>query len=88
MHVELPSGIMGSASRSRLVMAVSDVQNKFWDNGPFYQHLGAFPGFGIEGTADKIGLIAAGVTAAGIAGHAIATNIKKRKTIKDHYPGG
>ncbi len=60
----------------------------FWDNGPFYQHLGAFPGFGIEGTADKIGTIAAGVTVAGIAGHAIATNIRKRKTIKDHIREG
>jgi len=63
-------------------------ENNFWDNGPFYQHLGAFPGFGIEGTADKIGLIAAGVTAAGIAGHAIATNVRKRKTIKAHVSEG
>ena len=29
----------------------------FWDNGPFYQHLAAFPGFGIETTADKIGVV-------------------------------
>ena len=27
----------------------------FWDNGPFYQHLASFPGFGIETTADKVG---------------------------------
>ena len=29
----------------------------FWDNGPFYQHLASFPGFGIETTADKVGLV-------------------------------
>ncbi len=53
----------------------------FWDNGPFYQHLPKFPGFGIETTADKIGLgvgIAAGV---GLAAHAVATNISKRREI-------
>jgi len=53
----------------------------FWDNGPFYQHLQSFPGFGIEATADKIGVglgIGAGV---GIAAHAVATNIRKHKQI-------
>jgi hydrogenase small subunit len=55
----------------------------FWDNGPFYQHLPTFPGFGIETTADKIGLTAGVVTVAGIAAHAITTNIRKRKLIKE-----
>ena len=55
----------------------------FWDNGPFYQHLASFPGFGIETTADKIGLVAGIATAAGIAAHAITTNIKKSKLIKE-----
>jgi len=53
----------------------------FWDNDPFYRHLASFPGFGIESTADKIGLglgIAAG---AAVTAHAIATNIRKRKLI-------
>jgi hydrogenase small subunit len=54
----------------------------FWDNGPFYQHLASFPGFGIESTADKIGMVATAVTAAGVAAHAVATNIAKRKQIK------
>jgi len=54
---------------------------KFWDNGPFYQHLPSFPGFGIETTADQIGLVAGAATAAGIAVHAIRTNIRKRKDI-------
>ena len=54
----------------------------FWDNGPFYQHLASFPGFGIETTADTIGTILGIGTAAGIAAHAIATNVRKRKIIK------
>ena len=55
----------------------------YWDNGPFYQHLASFPGFGIETTADKIGLAAAGVAAAGLAAHAITTNIRKHRVIKE-----
>jgi len=53
----------------------------FWDNGPFYQHLASFPGFGIESTADTIGVTVGAVTAAGIAAHAITTNVRKRKLI-------
>jgi hydrogenase small subunit len=53
----------------------------FWDNGPFYQHLPTFPGFGIETTADTVGLVAGAVTVAGIAAHAVATNIRKRAVI-------
>jgi len=55
----------------------------FWDNGPFYQHLASFPGFGIETTADDVGLAVGAVTAAGIAAHAVSTNIRKRKLIAD-----
>ena len=44
---------------------------EFWDNGPFYQHLASFPGFGIESTADTIGgSRVGGVAAAVIEGHA------------------
>jgi hydrogenase small subunit len=60
----------------------------FWDNGPFYRQMASFPGFGIESSADKIGAIAAGVTAAGIAAHAIGTNIRKKKLIKQHVTEG
>ena len=56
---------------------------KFWDNGPFYQHLASFPGFGIETTADDIGAVLGVATAAGIAAHAVSTNIRKKKLIKD-----
>ena len=59
---------------------------KFWDNGPFYQRLTNFPGFGIEATADKIGLAVAGATVAAVATHAVLTNVRKRKTIGEQ-PG-
>lgn len=54
----------------------------FWDNGPFYRHLAAFPGFGIETTADTIGTVVGVGAAVGVAAHAISTNIRKRKLIK------
>jgi hydrogenase small subunit len=71
-------------------------ENNFWDNGPFYQHLGAFPGFGIEATADKIGLAVGAAATAGVAIHAIATNVRKRglideridMSVKGPPPGG
>ena len=55
---------------------------RFWDNGPFYRHLPSFPGFGIETTADKVGLAIGAATAAGIAAHAVLTNIRKHKLIQ------
>jgi hydrogenase small subunit len=55
----------------------------FWDNEPFYQHLSSFPGFGIETTADKIGTVLGAATAAGVALHAVTTNIRKRKLIDE-----
>ena len=62
-------------------------ENGFWDNGPFYQHLASFPGFGIESTADTIGLALGVATAAGVAAHAITTNIRKQKLIREHING-
>jgi len=53
----------------------------FWDNGPFYKHLPSFAGFGIETTADKIGIGLGIATVAGMAGHALVTNIRKHKEI-------
>jgi hydrogenase small subunit len=55
----------------------------FWDNGPFYQHLPGVQGFGIETTADKIGIGLGIATAAGIAGHAVLTNVRKHREIKN-----
>jgi len=55
----------------------------FWDNGPFYQHLASFPGFGVESTADTIGTAVGVATLAGVAAHAVVTNIRKRKVIAE-----
>ena len=53
----------------------------FWDNGPFYQHLAAFPGFGIESTADTVGTVVGLATLGGMAVHAVSTNVRKRGVI-------
>jgi len=50
----------------------------FWDNGPFYQHLASFPGFGIESTADTVGTVVGVAALAGVAAHAVSTNLRKR----------
>lgn len=55
----------------------------FWDNGPFYQRLPDVHGFGIEATADQIGLGLGLLTTAGITAHAISTNIRKKKLIEN-----
>ncbi len=55
----------------------------FWDNGPFYQHLASFPGFGIETTADTVGEVIGAVTVAGLASHAIAVNLRRHKVIAE-----
>ena len=55
----------------------------FWDNGRIYSRASAFPGFGIEATADKIGTAALAVTGAAVAAHAVMTNVRKRKLVHD-----
>ncbi|HBT97726.1 MAG TPA: [Ni/Fe] hydrogenase small subunit [Desulfobulbaceae bacterium] len=55
----------------------------FWDQGSFYKRDTVVEGFGIEETADKIGLALGAVTVAGIAAHAIGTNIRKRREINE-----
>ena len=54
----------------------------YFDNGPFYRQLPSFPGFGVETTADTIGAYLAAGAAGGIALHALVTNIRKRRLIK------
>jgi hydrogenase small subunit len=54
----------------------------YFDNSPLYRPLASFPGFGIETTADTIGAYVAAAAAAGIAAHAVATNVRKRYLIK------
>ena len=42
-------------------------EENFWDNSPFYKRMPDIHGFGIEATADQIGLALGAATAAGIA---------------------
>ena len=63
-------------------------EENFWDNGPMYERMTGLHGFGIESTADTIGKVAAGVVAGGLAVHAIAANISKRKELKEEISGG
>ena len=51
----------------------------FWDNlSPFYRRLPQVPGFGVEATADKIGLGLTALTAAGIAAHAVGSAVRSQ----------
>ncbi len=57
-------------------------EENYWDNGRIYERASAFPGFGIESTADTVGKVALGVTAGALAAHAVMTNVRKKKLIK------
>jgi hydrogenase small subunit len=64
----------------------------FWDNmSPFYRRLPEVPGFGVEVTADKVGLALTGLTLAGIGVHAVASTIrgiaKEKKAEAGEGPG-
>jgi len=48
----------------------------FWDKDPFFQRLQNIPLPNVETTADKVGAIAAGVTAGALAVHAAAAGIR------------
>jgi hydrogenase small subunit len=63
-------------------------EDNFWDNGPFYERLTNVPGFGIEQTADKVGMVAAGAVAGGAIIHAIAATKLKRKELKARREAG
>lgn len=58
-------------------------EENFWDNGRLYERGSAFAGFGIEANADTFGKVALGVTAAALAGHAVMTNVRKKKLIRE-----
>lgn len=58
-------------------------EENYWDNGRIYGRASAFPGFGIEATADTVGKVALGVTAAAVAAHAVMTNVRKKKLIRN-----
>jgi len=51
---------------------------QFWDTmTPFYRRLPGIPGFGIEATADKIGLGLVAATGVGFAAHGVASSFRK-----------
>lgn len=57
-------------------------EENYWDNGRLYERGSSFAGFGIEANADTFGKVALGVTAAALAGHAVMTNVRKKKLIQ------
>lgn len=63
-------------------------EDNFWDNGPFYERMTKVPGLKEEGLADDIGKVGAGVLAGGLAVHAVAANISKRKELKSRIDRG
>jgi len=63
-------------------------EENFWDNGPIYERLTGLHGFGIESSADTIGKVAAGALAGGLAVHAIAANVSKRRALKKEISSG
>jgi hydrogenase small subunit len=58
-------------------------EENYWDNGRIYERAAAFPGFGIESTADDVGKVALVATGAALAAHAVMTNIRKKKLIRN-----
>jgi len=63
-------------------------EDGFWDSGSFYERVTGIPGSKEEGTADQVGKVAAGVLAGGIAVHAAAAAISKRKQVKSRLDRG
>ncbi|MDI6793192.1 MAG: hydrogenase small subunit [bacterium] len=60
----------------------------FWDTmTPFYRRLPEVPGFGVESTADKVGLALTGITAAGIGVHAIASALRGKAQAEPEETG-
>ncbi len=56
---------------------------RFWDaHTPFYRRLPKVPGFGVESTADKIGVGLAAATAAGLVAHGVVRAIKGKPSEK------
>lgn len=58
-------------------------EENYWDNGRLYERASSFAGFGIEANADTVGKVALGITAAALAGHAVMTNVRKKKLIHE-----
>jgi len=61
---------------------------EFWDNSPFTERLVNVPGMGIEATADKIGKIVVGTAVGAAVLHSVATNIAKKKELREAEKSG
>jgi hydrogenase small subunit len=55
----------------------------FWDHGPFYERLPDIPVPGTIADADKLGMLAAGATVAGVAVHGALSAVQKSKRDKE-----
>ncbi len=55
----------------------------FWDQGPFYERQAGLDFVGVNSGANKIGKIAAGAAAVGMAAHGIATAIQHSKAAEE-----
>ena len=60
-------------------------EDGFWDKGSFYDRLTTIRQFGVEATADQIGLLAAGAVIGGVAVHTAATAVKRLTSKHDHH---
>lgn len=80
-HTEWNNGLSNPIKSGYPCIGCSE--NSFWDNGPFYKRLENIPGMGIEATADTIGKVVLGTAAGAAVVHAVATNILKRKHLKE-----
>lgn len=64
-------------------------ERQFWDvNTPFYNRLPNVPGFGVERTADVVGLALAAGATAGVAAHAIATGVHRVRERREEAKKG
>jgi hydrogenase small subunit len=54
-------------------------EQHFWDNGPFFARMAKIPETQTTVSPDKIGLMGVGITAAGVAAHAVGTAIYKKR---------
>ena len=63
-------------------------EDDFWDNGPFYERITSLQSFGIEKTADQVGVAVAGALAVGVAAHAITSSVSKRKDVNRRIAKG
>lgn len=57
-------------------------EKNFWDNGPFFDRVAKVPGTQTTVNPEKVGLYATATAAAGVAGHAAVTAVKKKKLEK------